>query len=115
MKNTKFYLWGILLLIAFISYQCDCPECPQESGIVIDDVDTVSLMIVTDDVDTVSVRVPVPRMEQLDTMFQYSIIIDNLDTTRARIVTDDVDATREVDIITIPKDNGQDTPVQQGQ
>lgn len=116
MKNTKIHLLGMVLLLALISYQCDCPKCPQNSNdIIIDDVDTVSFMIVTDDADTVSVKVPIPKVQRLDSIFRYSIIIDDIDTTHARIVTDDADATRKVDIITKPKDNGQDPPAQQGQ
>lgn len=115
MKNTNFYLLGIVLLLALVSYQCNCPQCPQDSNIVIDDVDTASFMIVTDDADTAYVRIPIPKVQKLDSLFRYSIIIDDVDTASMRIVTDDADATRKVDIITTPKSNGQDNPAQQGQ
>ena len=116
MKNTNFYLLGILLLIAISSYQCNCPTCPQESNIVIDDVDTASFMIVTDDADTAFIRIPIPKVKKLDSLFKYSIIIDDVDTASMRIVTDDADATRKIDIITTPKaPKPGDTPAQQGQ
>lgn len=114
MKNTKFYLLSIVLLISLLAYQCNCPTCPQDSNIVIDDVDTVSFMIVTDDVDTVFVRMPIPKVQKLDSLFKYSIIIDDVDTVRTRIVTDDVDATRGLEVITIPE-KLESTPTKQGQ
>ncbi len=112
MRKTNFYLLGLLVLIVFTNYQCNCPECPQESNIVIDNVDTARFMIVTDDADTAYVSFPVPKVQKLDSLFTYSIVIDNVDTAKMRIVTDDADAAR---LIVNPKVRNNNEQMQQKQ
>lgn len=117
MKNTKILFGLLLVLVASFYLGCNCPKCPpQESNIVIDDVDTARFMIVTDDVDTAYIAMPIPKVKKLDSLFRYSIVIDDVDTARMKIVTDDTDAAKMMDIILKPKKPvRKNTPQQQRQ
>lgn len=89
MKNTK-YLLSLLALVLLLAYNsCKCPECPQSNSIVTDNVDTLSFKIVTDNVDTLSFKIAVPVVKVDGKVEKASIVVDNVDM--ARLMMEKVD------------------------
>ena len=111
MKNTK-YLLSLLALVLLLAYNsCKCPECPQQSNIVTDTVDTLSFSIVTDTVDTLSFKIAVPVVKVDGQVKKASIVVDNVDM--ARLMMEKAD-TSIFNIDMRPRPERQDT-LKQGQ